>query len=490
MNTEDVPILRGQAGWLAIESAYANTIAGVDPDDQPTINELLKQWRRHYTRNTLRTSYYLAHYHYNGVAYSIPPAMKALAKPMIGWPNKAVRALADLSVFEGIDAPETLQTQVDDLVAANTFGVKIQQAIVSAYTHGCSFMTISGDGDDIRITPRAADWSSALWDWGNDRIGAAMTIRDKDKDGYITRFDVWLPGKVYLCRRNSGTWQAERIETGFDQPTVVPIVSDQQLYRPLGSSRITRPLMALTDLGLRTLVRMEATAEFYAAPRIWFLGANKGQVSPDTWGSIVSVINGIPAGRNGEKPELRQLTQASMQPHSDMLKTVALMVSSETDIPVNDLGITMDNPASAEAMAEAERKLSRTADRQNKRFGESIKSILAMALAAQGADEADIRQLRPIWAPTKEASDAARADWYQKVASTNPAFADSDVGLSRAGLTWDEIAAYRAYERQRRTQNAIDELRAKIATAKTDTQEAAANGQQQPAAEQPQSGAA
>ena len=56
MNTDDVPILRGQAGWLAIESAYANTIAGVDPDDQPTINELLKQWRRHYTRNTLRTS--------------------------------------------------------------------------------------------------------------------------------------------------------------------------------------------------------------------------------------------------------------------------------------------------------------------------------------------------------------------------------------------------------------------------------------------------
>ena len=232
MNTDDVPILRGQAGWLAIESAYANTIAGVDPDDQPTINELLKQWRRHYTRNTLRTSYYLAHYHYKGVAYSIPPAMKALAKPMIGWPNKAVRALADLSVFEGIDAPETLQTQVDDLVAANTFGVKIQQAIVSAYTHGCSFMTISGDDDDIRITPRAADWSSAIWDWGNDRIGAAMTIRDKDKDGRITRFDVWLPGKVYLCRRNGGTWQAERIETGFDRPTVVPIVSDQQLYRP------------------------------------------------------------------------------------------------------------------------------------------------------------------------------------------------------------------------------------------------------------------
>ncbi|KAA8824241.1 phage portal protein [Bifidobacterium reuteri] len=492
MNAENAPILRGQAGWLAIESAYANTIQGVDDNDQDTINELLKQWRRHYTRNTLRTSYYLARYHYNGVAYSIPPTMKTLAKPMIGWPNKAVRALADLSVFEGVDAPDSLQHQVDDIIADNMLDVKLPQAIVSAYTHGCSFITISADDDGrIRIAPRAADWSSALWDWANDRIGAAMTIRDKDKDGYITRFDAWLPGKVYMCSRSGSTWQAERTDTGFDRPTVVPVVSDQQLYRPLGSSRITRPLMALTDLGLRTLVRMEATAEFYAAPRIWFLGANKSQVSPDTWSSIVSVINGIPAGRNGDKPELRQLTQASMQPHSDMLRTVALMVSSETDIPVNDLGITMDNPASAEAMAEAERKLSRTADRQNKRFTQSIKDIFALALAAQGADEADIRQLRPIWAATKEASDAARADWYQKVASTNPAFADSDVGLTRAGLTWDEINAHRAYERQQRTQQSIDELRAKLTIAKTNGQEDAANGQAyRPAAGQPQPGTA
>ena len=115
---------------------------------------------------------------------------------------------------------------------------------------------------------------------------------------------------------------------------------------------------------------------------------------------------------------------------------------------------------------------------------------MSIALAYQGADPDALRELRPIWAPVKETSDAARADWYQKVASTNPAFADSDVGLSRAGLTWDEIAAHRAYEKQQRTQYAIDELRAKSATAKTDTQEAAANGQQQTAAEQPQPGAA
>ena len=462
----------------------------MDPDDQPTINELLKQWRRHYTRNTLRTSYYLAHYHYKGVAYSIPPAMKALAKPMIGWPNKAVRALADLSVFEGIDAPETLQTQVDDLVAANTFGVKIQQAIVSAYTHGCSFMTISGDDDDIRITPRAADWSSALWDWGNDRIGAAMTIRDKDKDGYITRFDVWLPGKglpVPPQRRHmAGRTHRNRLRPPHrradrQRPAALPPPRLQPHHPPAHGPHRPRTAHPRAHGSDRRILR----GTTHMVPR-----SQQRPGKPRHMGQHRQRHQRHPRRPQRRKPELRQLTQASMQPHSDMLRTVALMVSSETDIPVNDLGITMDNPASAEAMAEAERKLSRTADRQNKRFGESIKSILAMALAAQGADEADIRQLRPIWAPTKEASDAARADWYQKVASTNPAFADSDVGLSRAGLTWDEINAHRAYEKQQRTQDAIDELRAKIATAKTDTQEAAANGQQQPAAEQPQPGAA
>lgn len=54
------------------------------------------------------------------------------------------------------------------------------------------------------------------------------------------------------------------------------------------------------------------------------------------------------------------------------------MVAAETDIPATDLGITIDNPASAEAMAEAERKLARTADRQNRRFGRALKQPTGM----------------------------------------------------------------------------------------------------------------
>ena len=121
-----------QDAYLAVQSANITRIKGVEDDDMPTIQKLLTTWRDHYARNMLRAEYYQARYRYNGVAYSIPKQMRALAKPMIGWPNKAVRALADLNVFEGFDAPDPLQAQVDELVDDNAWDTDVSEAITSA----------------------------------------------------------------------------------------------------------------------------------------------------------------------------------------------------------------------------------------------------------------------------------------------------------------------------------------------------------------------
>ena len=315
-----------QDAYLAVQSANITRIKGVEDDDMPTIQKLLTTWRDHYARNMLRAEYYQARYRYNGVAYSIPKQMRALAKPMIGWPNKAVRALADLNVFEGFDAPDPLQAQVDELVDDNAWDTDVSEAITSAYIHGCSFITVCEDPDEpgrILMLPRSADWSAGIWDRRRRRLGSALTITDKDdRTGRITAFTAWLPGKVYEIDDSEGQWTARTIETHLDRPSVVPLVNDAQSYHPLGNSRITRTLMNLTDFGLRTMVRMEATAEFYAAPRVWFIGASK-KFTDDTWSSIVSVMNGMPANKNGDKPTMQQLQQASMTPHADMLRTIA-----------------------------------------------------------------------------------------------------------------------------------------------------------------------
>ncbi|WP_224743656.1 hypothetical protein [Bifidobacterium breve] len=96
-----------------------------------------------------------------------------------------------------------------------------------------------------------------------------------------------------MVRGDRGRWEAERIMTNWPEPTAIPFVNDPQLSRPLGRARITRPLMSLTDMGFRTLVRMEASAEFYSVPKLWFLGAPEDAFNQDTWSSLVSAINAI-----------------------------------------------------------------------------------------------------------------------------------------------------------------------------------------------------
>ncbi|MCI1831540.1 MAG: phage portal protein [Bifidobacterium sp.] len=451
--------------FLAIESVSLNAVRGVDADDIPVIQELLKVWANKYPHNLIRSQYVDAHYRFKDFGISIPDKIKSNVDAMIGWPAKAVRSLADLSVFEGFSfGGGADQHGVADLCDDNALDVVVPEAISSAYTHSCAFLTVSADENDrsrMVILPRSADWSAAIWDRKNNRISSALTITSDDENGSITGFNVWLPNCLYTCAKTGTGWEAVRSQSNFGRPTIVPLCYDAQLNRPFGRSRVSRPLMSLTDIGFRTIVRMEASAEFYAVPKLWFLGANKDAFSKDTWSSLISAINAISKDEDGDNPQLQQIQQASMQPHSDMLKTIALMVSSETSIPVSDLGIITQNPTSAEAMSVAERKLTREADRQNIRFGRAIKDAVTMAVCLrEGLQQApdDLKSIRPVWSPTREISDAARADSFSKIASVSPEFAQTEVGWRYAGFDQKDIDSILTTVRRNQASSTLDKL--------------------------------
>lgn len=441
-----------------------NSIAGVDGKDMPVIRKLVKVWKDRWIGNVIRSGFYFATYRLRDFGISIPNRIKTQVRACIGWPAKAVRSIADLSTFGGFDMADD-GYDVANLQHELGLDIIVPETIVSAYTHGCAFLTLTQDpdGDGLLVTPRSAEYSAALWDGRRNRLSSVLTINDATDRGMITAWNVFLPYHAYeVTLGDRGVWDARRIETHWPEPTAVPFISDPQLTRPLGRSRITRPLMALTDMGFRTMVRMEATAEFYSVPKLWFLGASRDAFDKDTWSNLVSAINGIGGDDElGERPEMKQVAQASMQPHSDMLRTIAMNVASETNLPVDSLGITLDNPQSAEAMAAAERKLTREADRQNRLFGWQLEKLMRMAICLEnGLAETpqELLSMRAAWLPTREVSDGARGDFYQKVSQVNEHYANSTVGLRRLGLNSDEIASLQTQATADNARSLLDQL--------------------------------
>lgn len=448
-----------------LNPTYITRIDGVPQEDMATIRRLLKVWRDKYPKNLLRTAFYDAKQRFVDLGVSIPPGMADKIGNVVSWPQKSVRALADKSIFEGFEQAGADHMGIQTLTEANDLPQAMSEAVISAYKHSCSFITIDYDpsdpsGEGIILMPRSADWSAAIWDTMHRRVAAALTITGNDRHGDITDFNVWLPGRNYACHRTAGQWQAARQGNRLDRVAVIPIVYDRQMDRPFGRSRINTALMRLTDMAVRTTVRMEATAEFYAVPKLWFLGLTPDALKGHEWSSLVSAINAISRDEDSHVPDLKQVQQASMSPHGTMLETIAMLASSETDIPPENLGIRVTNPTSAEALAAAENQLTRVADRQNLMFSSQLKNMLSMAIQLRDNSRTppDLSGVRAVWAPTRVVSDAARADVFTKISAVNAAWADSDVGLMRLGLSMKELASFRAHQQSRRAQAQLEQF--------------------------------
>lgn len=128
----------------------------------------------------------------------------------------------------------------------------------------------------------------------------------------------------------------------------------------------------------------------------------------------------------------------------------------------------MSNPTSAEAMAAAERKMTRRADRQNRIFGKQLKHLLQMLIVLRdGLTEIpdELKTARPVFMPTREISDGARADAYVKIAGLNSTYATSSVAYHRLGFSTAEIESLKRDESNARATSVLDAL---VARSKAD----------------------
>jgi hypothetical protein len=425
-------------------------VADATDAEVSAVRDLWKVWREKQPRNLLRSVYYDGKAPIRDLGIAIPPSMRNFSA-VLGWPEKAVRQLAARNIFDGFVAPGQDDNPFDlgGVLEANRFDLELPQAIVSAYKHSCSFIsTTLGDttaGDpEVVVMARSAEWSAAIWDRTRRRVSSALAITDATDTGDPTDLILYLPDWVVTAERRSGKWRVvDRQPNPLGVVLIEPLTYDPQLDRPFGRSRITRAVMDITDRAARTVLRTEISAEFYASPQRYVLGADEeAWADTNKWKAVMGRFLTLTKDEDGDTPQVGQFAQATMQPHFEMLRLLATQFAGETGVPVASLGVISDNPSSAEAIYAAKEDLIVEAQAANRVLGASLARVAQRAVMLRdGLTEptVELRRLQTRWADPAFTSPVSAGDALVKLNAVFPWLGESEVALEMAGFTAPQI---------------------------------------------------
>lgn len=436
------------------------TVPGLSDDENRTLNYLVEQLAKKSRRNGIRSVYYDSRRSVKKVSAIIPPQYQNLALTL-GWAAKGVDGLARRCNLEEFvwTKGDLAALGIQELEDSNFLTSELAQARTDALIHGVSYLiNTQGDPDDDepKSLIHAKDALNATGEW-NDRkrrLNNLLSITAR-KDKQIAGFVLYLDGVTISADKVGGKWETSRSEHPWHVP-VDPLVYHPRTSRRMGKSRITRPVMSITDSAIRALVRLEAHMDIYAIPKLILLGASEGifknadGTAKSSWQVVMGRIFGIPdADQDGDsdqktpRADVKQFTAESPAPHLSQLNALAKLMARELDMSDADFALTdMANPTAADAYSEARENLIAEAEDFTDDMSVPLRRVIMRGLAIQNGEETipeSWRSIMPKWRPPMYVSKSAAADAGLKQMKAIPWLAETKVGLELIGLTPQQI---------------------------------------------------
>lgn len=453
-----------------MSAVFSNQISGsgslsLTEAEIALISKMRDQWSTHRLGNTRRQLTYDQKDLFKDLKISTPPQLRNL-EAVLGWGAKVVDVVSDRISFERFVVPGVEENPfgLDDVVAENDFRVEFSQGVTSALTHSCAFMTVSQgfDGEPAELwQTRSALQATGLWDRHIRGLKAAMTV-EEETDGRVSRMFVYFRDKsVEVTQGANGVLRTTVMPNATGRVPVEVLRFKPNLRRPFGSSRITPSVEYFIHGGVRTMVRSEIGAEFFAAPQRYGIGMDESAFDMDKWNAVMGRFLAVSRDEEGELPQVGQFAQHSMQPHVDHLRMWAAQLSGESSIPMNELGFVSDNPNSDQAIQSQRDPLRLISDRSIVGFQSALRglAITTVMMRDQRTDlPDDLRRVSAWFAPTFRLADSAAADAALKQASVVPWLAESPVFLERLNYSAQEIERLLADKRRSSVSQLVDKL--------------------------------
>jgi len=447
-------------------------------DEERLAHRLLEKLESHQAKNQQLEAYYDAKQHVRDLGIAIPPHLRNL-EAAIGWPGTAVDALEERLDHDGWDDPDGLG--VDEVVDANDLNTELAQGRLDSLIYGVAWAVAGAGGDGgpaPLVTVESPKVMTGLWSRRRKIVTDALLVHTDD-EGQVDGATLWSGASMVELGYDGGSrrWQVrDRARNRLGRPPVHRLVNRPRSSDADGRSEITRAVRAYTDNAVRTIVAMEVSRDFHAAPKHWLLGADEASfVGPDgqpktAWETYIGRLNAINRDEEGNLPDVKTFAGASPAPFLEQLRGLAQMMSAEAAIPVAYLGLAHDaNPASADAALVAEARLNKRAERRQSAFAAREAALMRDALWIRDG-VAPPTVPRPIYRPAATPTLAAAADATMKLVQTGILPADSDLTLRRIGLNERDRAALQADRRRARAQQTVTALAAAAEQARTDTE--------------------
>lgn len=388
------------------------------------------------------------------LAYLSPESKKALGNRFgriaSNIPKIAVTSLAErlrVSGFHGADVwPDFIRNDLDQLAPvlhreALTLGQSF--AIVWADSSGRPVVTVeSAEQVAVKRNPIS-----------REVIAAVKRVRTKT----TTETWLYLPDQIQHYRANSpgastaGFDLVESLDNPLGVVPVVPFTNADRLLDEDGISEI-EDLKPLVDGLNKALADMAVALEYSARPRRWATGIElterplldaDGDPVLEDGEPVMEVVNPIPEGNRAmisEAADARfgQLDGADLQGFKNAIDVWLGQIMAVSALPSHFIGITANQPASADALRASEASLTARAEARQLTFGRSWEQVARLVVAVRDGVDPSTVTARVVWADASTRSLAQEADAAVKLHQAGLLSREST--LARLGMTADEIA--------------------------------------------------
>lgn len=451
------------------------TLPGVSDDDNATLNGLLGRLERLAPRNRRLEAYYEAEKALRKMHGGIVPEQYYQLGLILGWSAKAVDTLArrcnlDRMVWADGTLDDYGYREVWD---GNRLGAETDQAITDALIFGPAF-AVASQGDEDAGEPRGmVHFYSAVDATGernprSRRLNNLLIVRDRDKSRQVSALSFLVDGATIAAKKVDGKWEAVRSEHPFGVPAAV-MPYRPRLKKPMGRTRLTRPIRGLQDAAARTLVRLEGHMDVYAYPEFWLMGAGLDIFQDENGVPLtdnqrrIGRIKGIPDDpdrtddANGhDRADVKKFDASSPEPQLKALNAYSKLFAREASLPDSATAISdIANPTSGDSYDASQYELIAEAEGATDEFTPALRQIVPIAMAMQSGLDAVPDAWRSIdckWRNPRYESRAAAADAGSKQLGAVSWLAETEVGLELIGLDDQQISRALA-DRQRALAN-------------------------------------